>query len=306
MLVLIFILAFVSCFMLIYAFFSLVNKDKESIAARLEGIKKSKLENYNEELNQPLLSRVIRPMIDYMGRAMMRITPGEMVSSLENKIVKAGSPGNLTVKEWVNIQAVIVTVLPVFTFIAFRSSGVKAGTIIMLIAAEIAMGFVLPGYILGKMLTARQKTILNSLPDVIDLITVSVEAGLGFDGALMKVVDKKPGPLAAEFDKVLQEIKVGRQKKDALRDMSQRIDIQDFTAFVGAIIQADQFGVGIANVLRIQSEQMRLRRKQRAQERAMKVPVKMLIPMVVFIFPTMFIVLLGPVVIKLIEQFASM
>lgn len=306
MLVLIFILAFVSCFMLIYAFFSLVNKDKESIAARLEGIKKSKLENYNEELNQPLLSRVIRPMIDYMGRAMMRITPGEMVSSLENKIVKAGSPGNLTVKEWVNIQAVIVTVLPVFTFIAFRSSGVKAGTIIMLIAAEIAMGFVLPGYILGKMLTTRQKTILNSLPDVIDLITVSVEAGLGFDGALMKVVDKKPGPLAAEFDKVLQEIKVGRQKKDALRDMSQRIDIQDFTAFVGAIIQADQFGVGIANVLRIQSEQMRLRRKQRAQERAMKVPVKMLIPMVVFIFPTMFIVLLGPVVIKLIEQFASM
>ena len=306
MLVLIFILAFVSCFMLIYAFFSLVNKDKESIAARLEGIKKSKLENYNEELNQPLLSRVIRPMIDNMGRAMMRITPGEMISSLENKIVKAGSPGNLTVKEWVNIQAVIVTVLPVFTFIACRSSGVKAGTIIMLIAAEIAMGFVLPGYILGKMLTTRQKTILNSLPDVIDLITVSVEAGLGFDGALMKVVDKKPGPLAAEFDKVLQEIKVGRQKKDALRDMSQRIDIQDFTAFVGAIIQADQFGVGIANVLRIQSEQMRLRRKQRAQERAMKVPVKMLIPMVVFIFPTMFIVLLGPVVIKLIEQFASM
>ncbi len=306
MLVLIFILAFVSCFMLIYSFFSLVNKDKESIAARLEGIKKSKLENYNEELNQPLLSRVIRPMIDNMGRAMMRITPGEMISSLENKIVKAGSPGNLTVKEWVNIQAVIVTVLPVFTFIAFRSSGVKAGTIIMLIAAEIAMGFVLPGYILGKMLTTRQKTILNSLPDVIDLITVSVEAGLGFDGALMKVVDKKPGPLAAEFDKVLQEIKVGRQKKDALRDMSQRIDIQDFTAFVGAIIQADQFGVGIANVLRIQSEQMRLRRKQRAQERAMKVPVKMLIPMVVFIFPTMFIVLLGPVVIKLIEQFASM
>jgi tight adherence protein C len=201
---------------------------------------------------------------------------------------------------------VLVTILPLLTFIASRNSDIQAGTVIMFVAAEVAMGFVLPGFILGKILTARQKEILNSLPDVIDLITVSVEAGLGFDGALMKVVDKKPGPLASEFDKVLQEIKVGRQKKDALRDMSKRIDIQDFTAFTGAIIQADQFGVGIGNVLRIQSEQMRLKRKQRAQERAMKVPVKMLIPMVVFTFPTLFVVLLGPVVIKLIDQFSSM
>jgi tight adherence protein C len=122
----------------------------------------------------------------------------------------------------------------------------------------------------------------------------------------MKVVEKKPGPLAEEFDRVLQEIKVGRNKKDALRDMAKRLDIQDFTTFVGAIVQADQFGVGIAQVLRIQSEQIRLKRKQRAQERAMKVPVKMLIPMVVFIFPTLFVVLLGPVVIRLIEQFAGM
>lgn len=306
MLVLIFIMVFASSFTLIYAFFSFANKDKRSIASRLDSIKKSRLASNDEELNQPLLSRVVRPLLDYMGRIMMKITPGEMISSLENKIIKAGSPGNLTVKEWVNIQAVIVAILPLLTFIASRNSGMKAGTVILFVTAEVAMGFVLPGFILGKILTARQKEISNSLPDVIDLITVSVEAGLGFDGALMKVVDKKPGPLASEFDKVLQEIKVGRQKKDALRDMSKRIDIQDFTAFTGAIIQADQFGVGIANVLRIQSEQMRLKRKQRAQERAMKVPVKMLIPMVVFIFPTLFVVLLGPVVIKLIEQFSVM
>ncbi len=304
--VLIFIMTSVSCFMLMFSVLSLVNRDKRYIASRLEGIRKSRLTDDSDELDQPLISRVIRPVLDYMGRAVMKITPGEMISSLENKIIKAGNPGNLTVKEWVNIQAVLITILPLLTLMAFRNSGVPAGTVIMLIAAEAAMGFVLPGFILGKILTARQKTILNSLPDIIDLITVSVEAGLGFDGALMKVVDKKPGPLADEFEKVLQEIKVGRQKKDALRDMSQRIDIQDFTIFVGAIIQADQFGVGISHVLRIQSEQMRLRRKQRAQERAMKVPVKMLIPMVVFIFPTLFVVLLGPVIIKLIEQFASM
>ncbi len=306
MLILIFIMVFASCCMIFYTIVSLVNKDKLSISSRLEAIKKSRLTIDNEELNQPLLTRVIRPMLDYMGRAMMKITPGEMLASLESKVIKAGSPGNLTVKEWANIQALIVTVLPLLTYIVTRGSGVKTGTLILFIASEIALGFILPGFILGKLLTTRQKTILNSLPDVIDLITVSVEAGLGFDGALMKVVDKKPGPLADEFDKVLQEIKVGRQKKDALRDMSQRLDIQDFTAFAGSIIQADQFGVGIANVLRIQSEQMRLKRKQRAQERAMKVPVKMLIPMVVFIFPTLFIVLLGPVVLKLIEQFSAM
>ena len=245
-------------------------------------------------------------MLDYLSKAMMRITPREMVSSLENKINKAGNHGNLAVKDWVNIQAVLVIGIPMLTYIALRNTGISAGSMLLFLVAEAAMGFVLPGFILGKILTARQKKILNTLPDVIDLITVIVEAGLGFDGALIKVVEKKPGPLAFEFDRVLQEIKVGRNKRDALREMAKRLDIQDFTTFIGAIIQADQFGVGIAQVLRIQSEQIRLKRKQRAQERAMKVPVKMLIPMVVFIFPTLFVVLLGPVVIKLIEQFSSM
>jgi tight adherence protein C len=306
MLIAIFIMVFASCFMLLYTFFSVANRDKQSIETRLHRIKKLGITNDDEELSQPLLTRVIRPMLDSMGKAMMKITPREMLASLENKVIRAGNPGKLSVKEWANVQALLVTILPLITFIVCKNSGVKGGTIILFILSEIAMGFVLPSFILGKIITSRQTTILNSLPDVIDLITVSVEAGLGFDGALLKVVEKKPGPLASEFEKVLQEIKVGRQKKDSLRDMSQRLDIQDFTAFTGAIIQADQFGVGIAKVLRIQSDQMRLKRKQRAQEKAMKIPVKMLIPMVVFIFPTLFIVLLGPVVIKLIEQFSAM
>jgi len=259
----------------------------------------------NTELSQPLFSRVLRPMLDNMGKAMMRVTPGEMLANLEKKIVKAGNPANMEAKDWLSIQALMIVGLPVLTLIIGRSSNMSVGNLLMFIIAEVALGFVLPGFILGKLLTARQKIILNSLPDVIDLLTVSVEAGLGFDGALLKVVDKKPGPLASEFDKVLQEIKVGRQKKDALKDMAERVDLQDFTAFVGAVVQADQFGVGIANVLKIQAEQMRQKRRQRAQEKAMKAPVKMLIPMVLFIFPTLFIVLLGPVAIQLIEQFSK-
>ncbi|NMA33044.1 MAG: type II secretion system F family protein [Clostridiaceae bacterium] len=303
---LIFLLTFASCFTLAYSVMSIIGRDELVISSRLQSISNSRAKNEDTELDQPLISRVIRPMLDYLSKAMMRITPREMVSSLENKINKAGNHGNLAVKDWVNIQAVLVIGIPMLTYIALRNTGISAGSMLLFLVAEAAMGFVLPGFILGKILTARQKKILNTLPDVIDLITVIVEAGLGFDGALIKVVEKKPGPLAFEFDRVLQEIKVGRNKRDALREMAKRLDIQDFTTFIGAIIQADQFGVGIAQVLRIQSEQIRLKRKQRAQERAMKVPVKMLIPMVVFIFPTLFVVLLGPVVIKLIEQFSSM
>ncbi|HEY8348841.1 MAG TPA: type II secretion system F family protein [Clostridia bacterium] len=304
--VLIILLIFASCFLLFYSVLSIAGRDELIISFRLKSIKDSGLKKEDGELDQPLLNRVIRPMFDHLGKVMMRITPKEMVSSLENRITRAGNPWGLSVRDWVNIQTFLVIGIPLVTFIALRKSGVPAGTMLLFLVSEAALGAVLPGFILGKMLTSRQKTILNTLPDVIDLITVIVEAGLGFDGALMKVVEKKPGPLAEEFDKVLQEIKVGRNKKDALRDMAQRLDIHEFTAFVGAIIQADQFGVGIAQVLRIQSEQIRLKRKQRAQERAMKVPVRMLIPMVVFIFPTLFVVLLGPVVIKLIEQFSGM
>lgn len=300
------ILAFVSCFLLFYGFMSYTLRDKLSVTSRLRGISKSKTGNEDPELNQPLFSRVLQPMLDNMAKLMMKITPGQLVSSLESKIVKAGNPGNMVVKDWINIEAMLVVGVPLLTLLAVRKSGMPAGTMMMLVLAEIVMGFVLPGFVLGKILKARQKVILNSLADVIDLLTVSVEAGLGFDGALMKVVEKKPGPLASEFDKVLQEIKVGKQKREALRDLAQRVDIQDFTAFIGAVVQADQFGVAIANVLRIQAGQIREKRRQRARERAMKVPVKMLIPMVVFIFPTLFIVLLGPVVLQLIEQFVGM
>lgn len=167
------------------------------------------------------------------------------------------------------------------------------------------LGLLFPNLILNKQIVERQKKILNSLPDVLDLLTVSVEAGLGFDGALAKVIDKMPGPVADEFENVLQEMKVGKQKRDALKDMAERVAIHDLTTFVGSIIQADQLGVSIGNVLRLQSEQIREKRRQRAKEKAMKAPVKMLIPMVLFIFPTIFSVLIGPVIIKVIYTFAK-
>lgn len=142
----------------------------------------------------------------------------------------------------------------------------------------------------------------KELPDVLDLLTVSVESGLGFDAALQKVVRKTKGPLSNEFNKTLQEIKMGKARRDALRDLANRTGVEDLSTFIGAIIQADQLGVSIGNVLRIQSKQMRQIRKQRIEEKAMKAPIKMLLPMVFFIFPTLFLVLLGPAAIQLIES----
>lgn len=162
-----------------------------------------------------------------------------------------------------------------------------------------------PSMTLNSKIRVRQKEILKSLPDVMDLLTVSVEAGLNFDAALSRVVEKMPGTLSREFETVLQEIKVGRSKKDALYDMADRLSVQDLRSFIAAVVQADQLGVSLGRVLRIQAEQIRLNRKQRIQEQAMKAPVKILIPMVIFIFPVIFIVLLGPVAINLIDMFSN-
>jgi tight adherence protein C len=305
MLIVIFLLAFASTFMIIYSILAYLQKGRMTVYSRLENIKKYSIKAVDTELSKPLFSRVLRPILDGMGKAVIKITPGELLASLESKVTRAGYPGNMAVKDWANLQALLVLGLPLLTIAVGRYQGASWGKVLLFAIGEIVMGFALPGFILGKKLAARQKAVQITLPDIIDLLTVSVEAGLGFDAALMKVVDKKTGPLASEFEKVLQEIKIGRQKKDALKDMAQRVGLQDLTTLIGAIIQADQFGVGIANILRIQAEQIRQKRRQRAQEKAMKAPIKMLIPMVIFIFPTLFIVLLGPVIIQLIDQFTK-
>ena len=144
---------------------------------------------------------------------------------------------------------------------------------------------------------------VKSLPDVLDLISVSVEAGLSFDAALQKVVEKTSGPLTQEFEKTLQEINMGKPRREALRDMADRINVNDITVFLSAVIQADQLGVSISNVLSIQSKQVRENRRMRAEEAAQKAPVKILIPLVVFIFPTLLIVLLGPAVLQILDNF---
>ncbi len=263
------------------------------------------MKTLESELNQPLFVRVVRPILDDISKIILKITPKEFKSAFEKKVIKAGSPFNLSMKDWINMQVIIVVILPFVTAGIGYYLGFDIRSIVFIGIIEICLGLLFPNLVLNKQMAQRQKKILNSLPDVLDLLTVSVEAGLGFDGALAKVIDKMPGPVADEFENVLQEMKVGKQKRDALKDMAERVGIHDLTTFVGSIIQADQLGVSIGNVLRLQSEQMREKRRQRAKEKAMKAPVKMLIPMVLFIFPTIFSVLIGPVIIKVIYTFTK-
>ncbi|MEO6059080.1 MAG: type II secretion system F family protein, partial [Candidatus Limnocylindria bacterium] len=159
--------------------------------------------------------------------------------------------------------------------------------------------FVAPEFWLGRRIRARSFSMVLQLPDALDLLTISVEAGLGFDAALAKVVEKMEGPLVNEFRQALAEVRMGRTRRDALRDVANRADAQPVSNFIGAIIQAEQLGVPIAKVLQIQSQQLRIERRQRAEEMAAKAPVKMLFPMVGCIFPTIFIVILGPAVVTI-------
>ncbi len=165
------------------------------------------------------------------------------------------------------------------------------------------IGLLFPNYWLKKQIKQRKEEIIRSLPDVLDLIMVSVEAGLGFDAALLKVVEKQNNVLAQEFNLVLQEVRMGRPRREALKDMAKKNNVDDLSNVIASLVQADQLGISMGNVLRNQSKQIRQNRRQRAHEQAQKAPVKIMIPLVFFIFPSIFIVILGPAVIQIIEVF---
>ena len=164
------------------------------------------------------------------------------------------------------------------------------------------VGFFFPDYWLVTRIRARQKAILLAIPDTLDLLTISVKAGLGFDAALGKVIEKTEGPLSDEFRRALAEVRIGKPRRDALKEMVARTNVPALTNFIGAIVQAEQLGVAIANVLEVQSEQLRIERRQRAEEMAAKAPIKMLFPLVGCIFPSLFIVILGPAMILIVNN----
>ena len=296
-----FFLFFINLYLLIRAF----SGKEDSIQSRLKRIKEEGQTEEETIYSKPFSERVIKPVIENVGKSLMKLAPTEWIHNMETKIIMAGKPKNRGVKDWITLQAIFIFLFPGGVLFMMTQLHVPLKSIVMVTLSITAIILLYPSMTLNSKIRVRQKEILKSLPDVMDLLTVSVEAGVNFDAALSSVVEKMPGTLSREFETVLQEIKVGRSKKDALYDMADRLSVQDLRSFIAAVVQADQLGVSRGRGLRIQAEQIRLNRKQRIQEQAMKAPVKILIPMVIFIFPVIFIVLLGPVAINLIDMFSN-
>jgi tight adherence protein C len=255
----------------------------------------------DEELAKPFSQRIFSPFTGRMAARVMKFTPYAIRRMVDEKLAMLGGFGGLGTDGFLLACGVLGVLLPVIVIIFGGLTGMPANKILGIAMIAFVLGLVLPFLLLNQKITARKLGIQRALPDVLDLLTVSVEAGLGFDGALAKLAEKMKGVLVAEFNRLLQEIRLGVTRRDALAAMALRCDVPDLALFTTSLIQADQLGVSIGNVLRVQSSSMREKRKQRAEERGMKAPIKMMLPLVLFIFPTIFIVILGPAVIQVLE-----
>ncbi len=255
------------------------------------------------ELSLSTRERVIIPMYRALARFAMRFTPENQIESVRRQIELAGKSQTMEPAVFFGQRIALTIAMGVGAFalfFVFTDWGAFKGT--LAVVGGVLLGYYLPVLQLKGQISRRKDAIIKALPDALDLLTICVEAGLGFEQAMSKVHAKWDNDLAVAFGRVLQEIQLGKRRSEALRDMSHRMDVPDVTSFVAALIQAEQLGVSIARILRIQSDQMRVKRRQRAQEKAHQAPVKMIIPMVFLIFPSLWIVLLGPSVVILLES----
>jgi tight adherence protein C len=258
------------------------------------------------ELQRPLFDRTLRPVVGRMTGVAQRMTSPRTANKTNRRLIMAGEPAGMRTTEFVAVKLLFAGAALLVGFVLFGvlGSNLVLGLIIAVVLA--VLFYVLPEFWLSRRVSRRQHRMVLAMPDTLDLLTISVRAGLGFDGALATVVEKTQGPLAEEFRRALAEIRVGKPRRDALRDMAARADVEPLTNFVGAIIQADTLGVAISQVLQVQSEQLRIERRQRAEEMAAKAPIKMLFPLVGCIFPSMFIVILGPAVILIVQGMSNL
>lgn len=279
---------------------------RERIRNRLESIAQDHDPAEKEELEQESFGqRIIIPLTEMIYRTISGISSGNVKQNIEKKLRMIGKTGPRAVEQWMSLRLIPGFVLPVAIGLSALRMGVaplRSGAIILMLIFSVQMGMT---YYMIRGVRLRKNEIEKQLPDVLDIITVSVEAGLSFDGAVERVVQKSDTILSRELSTTLKEMRMGKLRKLALRALADRCDVSDLTVWVGAMIQADELGVGIGNVLRIQSNQMREKRRFRAREKSMKAPIKILFPLVFFIFPSIFIILLGPAALHLMEVFAK-
>jgi len=280
-------------------------EEDDPLQARLaEFIQRGDVASLEEiELSQPFSQRVLVPLINRIGEFSARFTPQRAIQSTARQMELAGNPWPIDAATFLAIRFIFGVLLGGLAIVAFLGSTTwSTSDKAMFIGGATIGGFYLPHIMLTTRVTRRQKEIRKAMPDALDLLTICVEAGLGFDAAMSKVAEKWETELSLAFARVIREVQLGKVRREALKDMADRLGIAEITSFVAAIIQSEQLGVSMARVLRIQSDQMRVKRRQRAEEEAHKAPIKMIIPMALLIFPTIMIIILTPAAIQIMES----
>lgn len=255
------------------------------------------------ELDESFVRRTVAPLAERFTGLGRRLTKAGAAARIQRRLDIAGAPAGWDVNRILGVKVLALGLLGGLTVLYGLASGASPLRLLVLAAAAGAFGFILPNVLLYNAGEKREAFMRRSLPDALDLLTISVEAGLGFDAAVLKVARNTTGPLAQEFSRLLQEMQIGVGRMDAMRAMGERSTIKELRSFCQAMVQADQLGVPIGRVLRIQSKEMRVRRRQTAEEKAQKVPVKIMVPLVLFILPSLFIVVMGPAAIKVMEMY---
>lgn len=287
------------------------SNEDDLLAARLvEFSERGEITSLEEiELSQPFRDRVIVPFLLRIGDISARFTPQKLIEDTELKIELAGNPVRMGAPAFLATRFFAAGILGGLLFLVFLlpsgSSPVEMNPYLIVPLATL-FGFFFPQLWLQSKIDSRQKEIQKAMPDALDLLTICVEAGLGFDAAMAKVSEKWDNELSFSFARAIKEVQLGKLRRDALKAMADRIGLTEMTSFVAAVIQSEQLGVSMAKVLRIQSEQMRMKRRQRAEAEAQKAPIKMLLPMAFLTFPAIFIVLLTPAVISLTNTFSDL
>lgn len=277
------------------------DKGRDPLQERLAQYDDKELPSSLEEIELSLSfrDRVILPLMKQVAKISAKFTPQKQLEEARRQIELAGMNMDPATFFAMRIAVTLAFGLGAFFIFFVNSPNTPRVTALLYTVGALGLGYIFPVMYLSSKIKRRQESIWKALPDALDLLVICVEAGLGFDMAMGKVYEKWDNELALAFGRVLREIQLGKMRRDALRDMANRMDVPDVTAFIAAIIQADQLGVSMAKILRVQSDQMRVKRRQRAQEKAHQAPVKMMIPMVFLIFPSIWIVLLGPSIIIL-------
>lgn len=280
------------------------SRQPDAIGERLNQFTERQMSLEELELQQPIMQRVFIPAARSLLALLGKYGAKQSSERLRTNLQQAGNPGGITPTMFVGLRVVLALVLGVIiTVVTMQSMPLTQG--MMYSAVGFGLGYMLPVTWLGQQIKKRKKAIMKALPDALDLLCISVEAGLAFDLALQRVTQKWDDELSREFKKVLSDIRLGRTRREALKDVAVRTGVEDVQTFTAAVIQADQLGVSMSKILRLQSDQMRVRRRQRAEEAAQKAPIKMLFPMVFLIFPALFVVILGPAVPRIMSGFSG-